>query len=142
SDNLEAARPPRLRNAVRRWVHAHAGSLLTSASSPTATAGGPPIPDWRSTKDMATASSLAWFFTNSAGLLVSRRSRSIAIRKTTTKRSAVQKEAFTAASVEFAREVIARGASVLVVGDDRGPNFPADLRSFRERTGAGIKVNL
>ena len=62
--------------------------------------------------------------------------------KDNTKRTNVQKKAFTAASVAFAREVISRGAAVLVVGDDRGPNFPAELASFRERKGGGIRVNL
>lgn len=62
--------------------------------------------------------------------------------KDNTKRSSVQKQAFTAASVAFAREVIWRGAAVLVVGDDKGPNFPAELASFRDRKGGGIRVNL
>jgi undecaprenyl diphosphate synthase len=62
--------------------------------------------------------------------------------KDNTKRSAVQKDAFTSASVAFAREVIARGAAVLVVGDENGPNFPAELAAFRRRQGSGIKVNL
>ena len=62
--------------------------------------------------------------------------------KDNTKRSTVQKEAFTAASTTFAREVISRGAAVLVVGDDTGANFPAELLPFRQRKGRGIRVNL
>lgn len=62
--------------------------------------------------------------------------------KDNTMRASVQKGAFIEASVLFAREVISRGAAVLVVGDDRGANFPAELATFRERKGSGIRVNL
>jgi undecaprenyl diphosphate synthase len=62
--------------------------------------------------------------------------------KDNTKRSSVQKDAFTIASLAFAREVISRGAAVLVVGDEGGTNFPAELAAFRQRKGTGIKVNL
>ena len=62
--------------------------------------------------------------------------------KDNTKRSSIQKEAFTAASIFFAREVISQGAAVLVVGDDEGLNFPAELIPFRQRRGSGIRVNL
>lgn len=62
--------------------------------------------------------------------------------KDNTKRAGVQKDAFTRASVEFARKIIDRGAAVLVVGDESSPNFPAELAPFRQRQGSGIKVNL
>ncbi len=62
--------------------------------------------------------------------------------KDNTKRTSVQKEAFTAASVAFAHEVIARGAAVLVLGDERGSNFPGEMLPYRNRTGTGTKVNL
>lgn len=62
--------------------------------------------------------------------------------KDNTKRASIQKKAFTAASLAFAREVISRDAAVLVVGDEHGPNFPAELASFRERKGIGMRVNL
>jgi undecaprenyl diphosphate synthase len=62
--------------------------------------------------------------------------------KDNTKRASAQKQAFIAASTAFAKEVISRGAAVLVVGDDTGPNFPADLAPFRERKGSGMRVNL
>jgi undecaprenyl diphosphate synthase len=35
-----------------------------------------------------------------------------------------------------------RGAALLVVGDDRSAQFPAQLRPFRERQGSGIEVNF
>jgi undecaprenyl diphosphate synthase len=59
-----------------------------------------------------------------------------------TKRPSVQKEAFTAASLAFAREIIARGAAVLVLGDERSPNFPTEMLPFRQRRGSGMRVNL
>jgi undecaprenyl diphosphate synthase len=62
--------------------------------------------------------------------------------KDNTKRAGTQKQAFTAASIAFAEAVISRGAAVLVVGDDTGPNFPAELVPFRERQGSGMRVNL
>lgn len=62
--------------------------------------------------------------------------------KDNTKRPAVQKDAFTTASVAFASEMASRGAAVLVVGDESSTQFPAELAAFRERRGAGMKVNL
>lgn len=59
-----------------------------------------------------------------------------------TKRPTVQKNAFRDASVAFAREVVRRGAALLVVGDENSAQFPQELRPFRERHGKGIKVNL
>lgn len=58
------------------------------------------------------------------------------------KRPSAQKEAFKQASVALALEVAARDAAVLVVGDHSSPHFPAELARFRERRGAGMKVNL
>ena len=62
--------------------------------------------------------------------------------KDNTKRPSVQIEAFRSACVAFALEVARRGAALLVVGDDRSSQFPDELRSFRARTGNGIKVNF
>jgi len=59
-----------------------------------------------------------------------------------TKRPAIQKLAFSDASVAFAVEVARRGAAVLVVGDEKSPQFPNALNEFRQRKGSGIKVNL
>lgn len=62
--------------------------------------------------------------------------------KDNTKRAAVQTGAFKQASLIFAKEVIAQGAAVLIVGDETGPHFPSELLEFRTRKGKGIKVNL
>jgi undecaprenyl diphosphate synthase len=62
--------------------------------------------------------------------------------KDNVKRSAVQTEAFRKASVDFAGEIISRGAAVMVVGDRSSEQFPAELAAFNERRGDGIKVNL
>jgi len=59
-----------------------------------------------------------------------------------TRRPAVQSQQFRAACVAFAREVTRRGASLLVLGDERSPQFPAELEEFRTRQGEGIKVNF
>jgi undecaprenyl diphosphate synthase len=60
-----------------------------------------------------------------------------------TRRAAAQTERFRAACVAFARMVAARGAALLVVGDDESPVFPDELKAFRTRTrGGGIKVNF
>lgn len=58
------------------------------------------------------------------------------------KRASVQKDAFKAASVALALEIAARGAAVLVVGDEKSRQFPAELLEYRERRGKGMKVNL
>ena len=59
-----------------------------------------------------------------------------------TKRPAIQKQAFSAASVAFACEIARRGAAVLVVGDETSAQFPEGLKEFRQRQGSGMKVNL
>jgi undecaprenyl diphosphate synthase len=59
-----------------------------------------------------------------------------------TKRPSVQKKAFSDACVAFAFDVARRGAAVLVVGDETSAQFPAELKEFRQRRGAGLKVNL
>ena len=59
-----------------------------------------------------------------------------------TKRPSIQKRAFIEASVAFAFEIARRGASLLVVGDETSAQFPEVLREFRQRQGAGMKVNL
>jgi undecaprenyl diphosphate synthase len=72
----------------------------------------------------------------------SRKSRSTASPRTTTKRAPAQIEKFRAACVEFGLEVARRGAALLVVGKAASPLFPDELRAFRTRQGDGIKVNL
>ncbi|MGI8943676.1 MAG: undecaprenyl diphosphate synthase family protein [Qipengyuania sp.] len=62
--------------------------------------------------------------------------------KDNTKRPTIQKDAFKQASLAFAREVISRGAALLVVGDECGANFPPELLEYRERKGQGLRVNL
>lgn len=59
-----------------------------------------------------------------------------------TKRPAKQKISFSKACVDFALEIFRRDAALLVVGDDVSAQFPDGLKLFRERQGAGIKVNL
>jgi undecaprenyl diphosphate synthase len=59
-----------------------------------------------------------------------------------TRRPSIQTQFFRAACVEFALEISRRGAALLVVGDDRSAQFPPELKPFRERQGAGIKVNF
>jgi undecaprenyl diphosphate synthase len=59
-----------------------------------------------------------------------------------TRRSAVVKEAFRDACVHFALELTQRGAALLVLGDERSPQFPPELLPFRRRTGEGIRVNF
>lgn len=59
-----------------------------------------------------------------------------------TKRPASQTAAFSAACVDFAHELCRRGASLLVVGDDRSEQFPPELKAFTTRQGDGIKVNF
>jgi undecaprenyl diphosphate synthase len=62
--------------------------------------------------------------------------------KDNAKRPSAQTESFKAASVAFAREIMARGAAVLVVGDETSSQFPRELAELRERRGTGMKVNL
>jgi undecaprenyl diphosphate synthase len=59
-----------------------------------------------------------------------------------TRRPTVQSRQFRAACVSFAQEISRRGASLLVLGDERSPQFPAELEVFRTRRGEGIKVNF
>jgi undecaprenyl diphosphate synthase len=59
-----------------------------------------------------------------------------------TKRPSSQIEAFRSACVDFALEISRRGAALLVLGNDKSPLFPEELRPFRVREGEGIKVNL
>jgi undecaprenyl diphosphate synthase len=59
-----------------------------------------------------------------------------------TKRPSPQIEAFRSACVDFALEISRRGAALLVMGNDKSPLFPEELRRFRVREGEGIKVNL
>ena len=59
-----------------------------------------------------------------------------------TKRPAAQKEAFSEACVRFADDIKGRGAALLVLGDEDSGLFPKELRVYRERQGAGMKVNL
>ena len=59
-----------------------------------------------------------------------------------TKRPAVQKKAFIDSTVAFANEIIRRGASLLVLGDEYSSQFPDVLKEYRHRGGSGMKVNL
>jgi len=59
-----------------------------------------------------------------------------------TRRPSVQTERFKAACVQFADMISMQGAALLVLGDERSPLFPEELKSFRERTGEGMKVNF
>lgn len=59
-----------------------------------------------------------------------------------TRRPSAQAERFRAACTEFALDIAGRGAALLVVGDERSPQFPAALKPFRRRVGQGIKVNF
>jgi undecaprenyl diphosphate synthase len=59
-----------------------------------------------------------------------------------TRRPTAQVAQFRAACVAFAQEVSRRGAALLVLGDERSKQFPAELAPFRTRRGKGIKVNF
>jgi undecaprenyl diphosphate synthase len=59
-----------------------------------------------------------------------------------TRRPTAQADRFRSACVQFAQTIHSRGAALLVLGDERSPEFPAELRPFRRRTGDGIKVNF
>jgi undecaprenyl diphosphate synthase len=60
-----------------------------------------------------------------------------------TRRPTVQAERFSAACVEFALEIARRGASLLVLGDERSAMFPPALAPFRQRQGlGGMRVNF
>ncbi|HKO87593.1 MAG TPA: undecaprenyl diphosphate synthase family protein [Burkholderiales bacterium] len=59
-----------------------------------------------------------------------------------TRRPSAQTERFQLACVEFALLAQARGAALLVVGDERSQLFPDELTPFLRRSGGGIKVNL
>jgi undecaprenyl diphosphate synthase len=59
-----------------------------------------------------------------------------------TKRPSPQIYAFRTACVAFALEAVRRDVDLLVVGNDKSPLYPEELRNFRTRTGSGTKVNL
>lgn len=59
-----------------------------------------------------------------------------------TRRPSVQTQQFRAACVDFALEIARRGAALLVLGDERSPQFPQELAQFRTRQGQGIRVNF
>jgi undecaprenyl diphosphate synthase len=59
-----------------------------------------------------------------------------------TKRASPQIQAFRSACVDFALEIARRGAALLVVGNDKSPQFPDELQAFRTRQGEGINVNF
>jgi undecaprenyl diphosphate synthase len=58
-----------------------------------------------------------------------------------TRRPTVRAQEFRAACVDFAQEISRRGAALLVLGDERSTQFPAELAGFRTRQGKGIRVN-
>ncbi len=59
-----------------------------------------------------------------------------------TRRPSAQTARFRDACVDFAKEIVRRGSSLLVLGDDTSQQFPAALKPFRTRQGDGIKVNF
>jgi undecaprenyl diphosphate synthase len=59
-----------------------------------------------------------------------------------TKRPSVQQDAFTAACIYFAHAAVAQGAALLVVGDTRSSQFPAELQAYTARTPGDVRVNL
>jgi len=59
-----------------------------------------------------------------------------------TRRPTVQTAAFSLACVEFALQVSARGAALLVLGDERSALFPSQLRPYLVRQPGDIKVNF
>lgn len=59
-----------------------------------------------------------------------------------TRRPTAQTEHFRSACVAFAQEIVRRGAALLVVGDERSSQFPAELAGYRQRCAGGIKVNF
>lgn len=59
-----------------------------------------------------------------------------------TKRPSVQTDAFVGATIAFAREMVDRGAALMVVGDAASKHFPRELEPFLSRQGTGLKVNL
>ncbi|NGM88457.1 undecaprenyl diphosphate synthase family protein [Parapusillimonas sp. SGNA-6] len=59
-----------------------------------------------------------------------------------TRRPAVQKSRFRDACVRFALDIAADGAALLVLGDETSPQFPEELKIYRQRQGSGIKVNF
>lgn len=62
--------------------------------------------------------------------------------KDNTKRPPSQMCEFKKSVVDAAFEAYKQGAAVLVVGDDKTPSFPDELRQFLTRKGSGLKVNL
>lgn len=59
-----------------------------------------------------------------------------------TRRPSAQKTQFSRACVRFAEDAVQLGVALLVLGDDRSPQFPAELKPHTVRQGPGIKVNL
>jgi undecaprenyl diphosphate synthase len=59
-----------------------------------------------------------------------------------TRRPSAQTAKYVAACVEFAQLMQARGAALLVVGDERSSVFPRELQPFRTRIPGRMKVNL
>jgi undecaprenyl diphosphate synthase len=59
-----------------------------------------------------------------------------------TRRPSIQKECFSTACVKFAMEITRCNVALLVIGDDTSAQFPAALKPFTVRQGAGTKVNL
>lgn len=59
-----------------------------------------------------------------------------------THRPTEQANSFRAACVAFALEIRRRGAALLVIGNEKSNQFPAELAAFRVRQGTGIKVNF
>lgn len=59
-----------------------------------------------------------------------------------TKRPARQQAAFIEACISFAYSVSERGVALLVVGNDKSPVFPDELRRWCTRQGTGMRVNM
>jgi undecaprenyl diphosphate synthase len=62
--------------------------------------------------------------------------------KDNVRRSPVQRRAFSRACVEFAREAVAAGAALTIVGDTTLKVFPPELRDWPSAKTKGRKVNL
>jgi undecaprenyl diphosphate synthase len=53
-----------------------------------------------------------------------------------------QRLAFTNACIEFAKQVLDKGAALIVIGDSTSRMFPSELLPYTQRQGSGMKVNL
>ena len=110
------------------------------------------IPDGnrRWAKDHGLPKEAGYAYGINPGLLLCERCKECGIKEVSiygftqdnTRRSSIQKQAFSEACVAFAFEIARLGAALLVVGDETSPQFPKLLKEFRQRQGAGIKVNL